>query len=384
MRLASIVLLGTIALQVSRPDVPAVEGRIRELVPPVPPNGTYISDARGLIGPGPLASLNARIGSLQREGLGDIAVAITPSIGDYTPSEVGVAIYRSWRVGRIDSIGSARRNLGVLLLIVPKELAPDSSGVCWITTGRGIEGIMTDAASGRTCRDVIVPHLRERDYAAAVTAAIDLFEGRLRGDEGLSVQPSATPMSPDDRPPGWIWMLPACLITLGGGAAGIVYWRRHRRRSCPECGRRMHRLSETDDDAELEHGQRVEERVRSVDYDVWKCPACAETLVLPYGRVFSSYHKCDACGRKALRTKRKIVKKATYTRTGVAEDTHHCEACGVTRAERVELPKETPPSAASSGGSGGFSGGGGFGGGGGGGGFGGSGSTGGGGGGSRY
>ena len=381
MRLTSLLLLAGLVLQSSRPDVPQVEGRIRELVPPLPPGGTYISDAPGLIDPGALASLNARIESLQREGLGDIAVAIIPSIGDYTPSEVGVAIYRSWRVGRIDSIGSARRNLGVLLLIVPKELAPDSSGVCWITTGRGAEGVVTDAASGRICRDVIVPHLRERNYAAAVSAAIDALEARLRSDEGIAAEPPSAPTTPGKRRPGWLWMIPAGLATLGAGI-GARYWRRHRSRTCPNCGRKMQRLSEADDDAELEHGQRVEERVRSVNYDVWKCRACAETLVLPYGRVFSSYRKCDACGRKAMRTKRKVVKEATYTRTGLAEDTHHCEACGVTRVERVVLPKETPPSAStSSGSSGGFGGGGG---GGGGGGFGGSGSTGGGGGGSRY
>jgi uncharacterized protein len=381
MRLITTLFLAGLAMQASRPDVPAVEGALRQLVPPLPPGGTYISDARGLIGAGPLASLNARIGTLQRQGLGDIAVAIVPSIGDYTPSEVGVAIYRTWRVGRIDSIGSARRNLGVLLLIVPKELAPDSSGVCWITTGRGAEGIVTDAASGRICRDVIVPHLRERDYAAAVSAAIDALEERLRSDAGLQVEdPAALAPSDEDAAPGWLWMVPSGLIALGGGAAGAVYWRRHHRRKCPNCGRKMERLSETADDAKLEHGQRVEERVRSVDYDVWQCPGCGETIVLPYGRVFSSFRKCVACGRKTLRTKRKVLKKATYTSTGVAEDTHHCEACGVTRVERVVLPKETPPSSSSSGGGGGFGGGGG----GGGGGFGGSGSTGGGGGGSRY
>ena len=381
MRLTSLCLLVAVALQVSRPDVPQVEGRIRELVPPLPPGGTYISDARGLIGAAPLAALNARIGSLQREGLGDIAVAIVPSICDYEPSEVGVAIYRTWRVGRVDSIGSARRNLGVLLLIVPKELAPDSSGVCWITTGRGAEGIVTDAASGRICRDVIVPHLRERDYAAAVSAAIDALEERLRADEGLATEQPSAPAAPGGSTPGWLWLLPTGLIALGGGTAGALYWRRHHRRTCPNCGRKMERLPEQADDEKLEHGQRVEERVKSVDYDVWQCPGCGETIVLPYGRVFSSFRNCDACGRKTLRTKRKVLQKATYTSTGIAEDTHHCEACGVTRVERIVLPKETPPaSTSSSGGRGGFGGGGG----GGGGGFGGSGSTGGGGGGSRY
>lgn len=381
MRLISMLLLAGLALQSSRPDVPAVEGRIRELVPPLPSGGTYISDERHLMEPGALASLNARIGALQREGLGDIAVAIIPSVGDHAPAEVGVAIYRSWRVGRIDSIGSARRNLGVLLLIVPKELAPDSSGVCWITTGRGAEGIVTDAASGRICRDEIVPHLRRRDYAAAVSAALDALEDRLRTDEGLAAEPASPATRPDAPAPRWLWLLPAAVVAIGGGTAGALYWRRHHRRRCPHCGRKMERLGESADDAELEHGQRVEERVKSVDYDVWKCPGCGETIVLPYGRVFSSYRKCDACNRKTMRTARKIVKKASYTATGLAEDTHFCEACGLERVERVVLPKETPPSATtSSGGRGSFGGGGG----GGGGGFGGSGSTGGGGGGARY
>jgi uncharacterized protein len=380
MRLTLLLLLAVLGAQSSRPDVPQVEGPIRELVPPLPAGGTYISDARRLIEPGALAALNARIGALQREGLGDIGVAIIPSIGDYTPSEIGVAIYRSWRVGRTDSIGSARRNLGVLLLIVPKELAPDSSGVCWITTGRGAEGIVTDAASGRICREDIVPHLRERDYAAAVSAAIDALEERLRSDESLAAEPAAPGTAPDERAPALLWMLPAGLLAVGGGTAGALYWRRHRRRLCPTCGRKMERLGETADDAELELGQRVEERVKSVDYDVWKCGACGETVVLPYGRVFSSYQKCDACSRKTMRTARRIVKKATYTSTGLAEDTHFCEACGTRRVEQVMLPKETPPSTSSSSGRGGSFGGGRSGGGG----FGGSGSTGGGGGGARY
>lgn len=382
MHLTLILLLAGIGVQSSRPDVPRVEGPIREFVPPLPPGGTFISDARRLIEPGALAALNARIGALQREGLGDIGVAIIPSIGAYTPSEIGVAIYRTWRVGRIDSIGSARRNLGVLLLIVPKELSPDSAGVCWITTGRGAEGIITDAASGRICRDEIVPHLRERDYAAAVSAAIDALEERLRRDEGLAAEPASPGRAPEERAPALLWMLPAGLLAIGGGTAGALYWRRHRRRRCPNCGRTMERLDETADDAELEHGQRVEERVKSVDYDVWKCPGCGETLVLPYGRIFTSYRKCDACSRKTMRTARKIVKKATYTSTGLAEDTHFCQACGTRRVERVVLPKETPPSTSSSSGRGGSFGGGGSGGGGGG--FGGSGSTGGGGGGGRY
>jgi uncharacterized protein len=138
----------------------------------------------------------------------------------------------------------------------------------------------------------------------------------------------------------------------------------------------MHRLSESEDDAGLNAGQRLEETLHSVDYDVWRCPA-GHTLVLPYRARFSPYRECRICHVRAEHTTRRIIQQPTYTSTGLAEDTVECKACGATRTVQVTLPRRTPPAAAGS--SGGGSGGGG-----GGGGFGGSGSTSGGGGGSSY
>ena len=52
------------------------------------------------------------------------------------------------------------------------------------------------------------------------------------------------------------------------------------------------RLDEASDDAALSAGQQVEERLGSVDYDVWACPTCDERLVLAYGRWWSSIKGC--------------------------------------------------------------------------------------------
>ena len=93
----------------------------------------------------------ARIEMAQDSGWADIAVAVLPTIGDYDAYEVGVGIYRTWKVGRRDSIGSARRDLGVLLLIVPKEVNPDSAGHCWITTGLGKSLVVLSTKLGRFC-----------------------------------------------------------------------------------------------------------------------------------------------------------------------------------------------------------------------------------------
>src|SRR5688500_8794278 len=145
--LLAATLLAQLTLSAGAQDtvsLPPVAPRLLALVPPVPTPESFVADAPNVIPAADQALIDDRIRTLQAEGLGDIAVAILPSIESYQPYEVGVAIYRTWRIGRIASIGSARRDLGVLLLIVPKELAPDNRGHCWITTGLGAERLFTD------------------------------------------------------------------------------------------------------------------------------------------------------------------------------------------------------------------------------------------------
>src|SRR4051812_1350029 len=139
-------------------------GAIAKYVPPVPTPASFISDVKHVLPTAAHGELDARIIEIQRAGLGDIAVAILPSIGDYSANQVAVEIYRTWKVGRLAEIGSAQRDVGALLLIVPKELSPNKKGECWINTGLGAEGIITDATAGSICRDSIIPHLRNKDY----------------------------------------------------------------------------------------------------------------------------------------------------------------------------------------------------------------------------
>jgi uncharacterized membrane protein YgcG len=83
----------------------AVDPKLGRLVPPVPTPEGFIADAPGVVPAAARPILNARIRAIQDSGFGDIGVAILPSIDDYQPYEVGVAIYRTWKIGRIDSIG---------------------------------------------------------------------------------------------------------------------------------------------------------------------------------------------------------------------------------------------------------------------------------------
>lgn len=125
--------------------------------------------------------------------------------------------------------------------------------------------------------------------------------------------------------------------------------------------RAVHRLGERDDDASLDAGQQVEERLKSVDYDAWEC-VCGEQLVLPYPALFSSYSKCRECHRRTAKSKREVLQHATTSSSGSARDTYTCQNCGASWVVHVTLPKISESSSSSGGGGGGDGGGSSFGG----------------------
>ena len=334
-------------------DAPAVPPRMARLVPPSPMPSGFIADAAGVLTPAARERLNERIGSVQDSGLADVAVALLRTLDDYEAYEVGVAIYRTWGVGRRDSIGSARRDLGALLLIVPKEVAPDSAGHCWITTGLGAEGIITDGEAGEICRTRIIPHLRNRNHEGAIAAGVEAIVEQMRADEGLASRNARSGASGVSS--GAIRRTRSAFIgALAAGGlltglvilAGALWWRRHGPKKCAKCGHRMQRLAEDRDDASLDPGQRLEERIGSVDYDVWECQ-CGEQMVRRHDALFSRYHKCPSCRVRAAKTTRRVLTQPTYVSAGLAEDTEHCANCQRTNTSRVTLPRKTPPSKSS-------------------------------------
>jgi uncharacterized protein len=278
-------------------------------------------------------------------------------------------------VGSTAAIGSAHRNVGVLLLIIPKELAPNGRGECWINTGLGAEGIITDATAGTICRDSIIPYLKKKQYADAVNAGISGIEARLRGDVGLTTAVVEREAPRDSRRPFPWGILLASLGGLSAAIAAVVALLRRRRnkpRMCARCGRSMRKLDESADDAKLDVGQVVEEKIGSVDYDVWVCD-CGEAQVVPHAKWFSSYSTCRECHRKTARHETISIRPATTVSSGLAQKRYDCKACRATWVEDVVLPiiVVTSSSSGGGGGSGGSS-------------FGGSGATSGGGGGSSY
>jgi uncharacterized membrane protein YgcG len=120
---------------------------------------------------------------------------------------------------------------------------------------------------------------------------------------------------------------------LGFGGFGIVglitlrSWLRRRPRSCAGCGFPRHKLCEETDDPHLDAGQRLEEQLRSVDYDVWWCGRCNDALVLRYGAFLTSYSSCSGCGYKTMSSSSVTLVAATYDHGGTVEVTETCRNC---------------------------------------------------------
>ncbi|MDX2015931.1 MAG: TPM domain-containing protein [Myxococcaceae bacterium] len=147
----------------------------------------------------------------------------------------------------------------------------------------------------------------------------------------------------------WLWG--GLLAGLAGGAFWLRRWLRLRPRACETCHQPRERLSESDDDAHLSDGQQSEERLRSVDYDVWLCARCNDTLVLRYGAWFSGYSACSGCGFKTMSSSSTTLRAATQYSTGLVRVTETCNHCGkVSTSERVtaQLPRPSTSSSSSS------------------------------------
>ncbi len=119
--------------------------------------------------------------------------------------------------------------------------------------------------------------------------------------------------------------LPALIISFATIGMGLVVFvplmiimRRLRTasRKCPNCSTKMKRLDEKSDNAYLTPAQDTEERIDSVDYDVWLCPNCGETDILPYVNHSKNYTPCPNCGARACTLVADRIVKSPTTREG--------------------------------------------------------------------
>jgi uncharacterized protein len=296
-------------------------------------------------------------------------------------------------------LGDRTRNDGVLLFVALSDRRVE------FVLGDGLDSDAQVAVTQHIIDQDILPRFRAGDPQAAVLAGartcarrilgltltannnVPMRTLRITGDtvqvddqlvERDTTRPTA-PVTPRTAHPATgyssgyssagssdsTWQLWGLAGSGGGGIAGFFFWRRwlrNRPRTCTSCQQPMVRLGEHEDDQHLDHGEKIEERVGSVDYDLWVCTACPQVLKLRYGTWFTSYARCPRCHAVTKSSNETTLIAATYDHGGQVRVNEACVACDYRNTYTRSTPQKTRPqnsNRSSFGGSGGNSGGGG-------------------------
>ncbi|HYX83207.1 MAG TPA: TPM domain-containing protein, partial [Gemmatimonadales bacterium] len=129
----------------------------------IPPPHGYVNDFAGVIDTESARHLDAVIRDVRAKTGGEIAVVTLADIDQRPASDIALRIGRQWGVGDSGAAGNPRKNLGVVLLLVPRKNHQPGTGDVFIATGRGAEGFLTDGRVGRI-RDAMLPALAREDY----------------------------------------------------------------------------------------------------------------------------------------------------------------------------------------------------------------------------
>jgi uncharacterized protein len=304
-------------------------------------DGTWVTDAAGALRPETVARLNATLGELARATGAEMAVVVIKSLDGLPVEEAAVRLFEMWGIGKKD------KGNGLLFLWSTGDRR------LRLEVGYGLEGVLPDGKVGAILDTYVVPRFKAGEFDRGVLDGVEAIV-KVAGNEPVELASQKTESY--DRPSWRAGTLVAgvlgSLVGALGSITGFRRWRRYRRRRCPKCQARMLRLDEAADDALLAEGQQAEERVASVDYDVWRCGACSHHFTLRYPRLLTSYAKCPQCHNRTKSSTETVVQKPTTSSSGSAQVVERCAFCSFHHEYTKALPRieEGSSSGGSSGG----------------------------------
>jgi uncharacterized protein len=291
-------------------------------------DGTWVTDMSGTLRADTIARLNSTIGEFERTNGAEMAVVVIRSLDGLTIEEASVKLFELWKIGK------ASTDNGLLLLWSTGDRRVR------VEVGYGLEGVLNDGKVGAILDAHVMPKFRSGEFDEGVLAGVDALLSAARDE------PMVLP-SPRSGFYGSAWptigvvigLLGGLPLTVVGSIVGFRKWRRRHRRRCPACQTLMIFLDESHDNALLEEGQQAEERIKSVDYDVWKCGACGHHFTLRYPKWFSGYARCTQCHNRTKSSTEKVIAAATTTSSGSARVIETCAFCTFRREYTKVLPR---------------------------------------------
>lgn len=313
-----------------------------------PANDLFVNDYADVISSADEEQIRTLLAEFEASSGVQMTVLTVRSLSDYRTGDNSIEqfathLFNEW------GIGQASRNDGVLLLVAvaDRELR--------IELGSGY-GAAYNGRMQRIIDQIIVPYFRREDYSLGIFEGSRAVVADLRGEvyESLAETNGSIPSRTtgvDEPTTGGLGK-----ILLGLGAVGVPLgsllvsrYRRYKPRTCSSCQTTMTRLEEQADDAYLNPGQLTEERLSSVDYDVWLCPNCQQRQVIPYENWLQRYGRCRKCHYRTVSHSSTILSHPTYSHSGRKRDRAYCNNCGDEKITESVIPMLVESSSSSSG-----------------------------------
>lgn len=322
----------------------------------------YVSDINRVLSSDEFIELNNICVELEKEVGVEVAIVIVLGIEGDDEYSFAYELFNTWRIGK------ESKNNGLLWLYVVDIRAMK------FETGYGLEGLLPDAYLNSLLDKTIFPLMREGRADEAFLLGLKNIKSRLTTDaarEELLLNSESPRIIAVD-----ILTLYFCFAFLLLIFFAVLYYKKSQnlrgennvqyyqvsgvvdsmrilafvfplplylfylytkrlRRSlrekplrCECCGSTMCLLSEVEEDQYLNFKQQAEERVKSIDYDVWKCNVCDNYKVLAYEKMTTKYKVCPQCGAKTYSLiSDRIITPATSLTSGRGEKVHECANC---------------------------------------------------------
>ncbi len=148
----------------------------------------YVSDDAHQLSPQVVAHLNRLCGAVERQAHAQIAVVTVSDTAGEPISDYAVQLEDAWKVG---AKGSDR---GVIVLVSINDRK------WFISTGYGLEGVITDERSGIIGRQM-QQYLRVSQYDQGVTLGTEQLAGLIAQDAGVQLRTARQQVGPVEQQP---------------------------------------------------------------------------------------------------------------------------------------------------------------------------------------
>lgn len=268
-------------------------------------NGTWVTDMASALRADTISRLNDTTTAFERTTTSEMAVVVIRSLDGSSIEEAAARLFEMWGIGK-------DRDNGLLLLWSTGDRRVR------VEVGYGLEGVLPDGKVGAILDAYVIPRFKSGEFDEGIVAGTDALLAAAK-NEAVPLPAAASESYEDDSVGSLFWLSLVGAVPVGLGAlTAFRKWRRYRRRYCPQCQTRMLLLSDSDDDAMLQEGQVAEERIGSVDYDVWNCPSCSHHFTLRYPKMVSEYKKCPQCSHRTKHSTEHEIEAATTSSSGSA------------------------------------------------------------------